>query len=418
MSTFELSVRFFLQLAFILAMCRVVGWLAGRVGQPQVVGEMIAGVLLGPSLFGLLWPEAQGWMFPKESKPILFAVAQLGLSIYMFLVGVEFDHELIRKRLRGAAAVSAAGIVVPFCLGAIAAVALFGTGILFPPQTQWIEGALFLGAAMSITAFPMLARIIYERGLSGTSLGTLTLAAGAVDDAAAWCVLAVVLASFANNAQFALLAIGGGLAYAAFCLLALRPLIARLGRTVDRAGGMSPAMLGSVLCMVMLGSWFTDAIGIYAVFGAFLLGVAMPRGLFADELRRKLEPMTTALLLPLFFVYSGLNTRMGLLSDASLIGVTLLLLVLAIAGKGLACYVAARFHGESHRESMAIGSLMNARGLMELIILNIGLEHKLITPALFTMMVLMAITTTLMASPLFEACYGRWSRSPDRTNPV
>ncbi len=219
MSAFELSAQLFLQLAVILLACRVVGFLAQRVGQPQVVGEMVAGVVLGPSVFGALWPAAQSWMFPPESKPIILSFCQVGIALYMFLVGVEFNQELIRSRLRSAASVSLAGIATPFVLGAGAAWMLMSRAPLFAERTHPVEGMLFLGAAMSITAFPMLARIVYERGLTGTSLGTLVLAAGSIDDAAAWCVLAIVLASFQNDPWIAALAIGGGVIYTAFVLL-------------------------------------------------------------------------------------------------------------------------------------------------------------------------------------------------------
>jgi Kef-type K+ transport system membrane component KefB len=399
---FQVSVLFFLQLAVILGVCRAVGWLAARLGQPQVVGEMIAGVVMGPSVFGLFAPDLQASLFPAASKPVLFAVCQVGLAVYMFLVGVEFDAGLIRSRVRSAAAVSLSGIIVPFGLGAAAAWWLAPRFPIFSPQTGIAEGMLFMGAAMSITAFPMLARIIYERGLTGTSLGTLALAAGSLDDAAAWCVLAVVMASFAGDPSVAVLAIGGGLAYVVLVWLAGVPLFGFMARRTEARGGMTHAMLGTTLSLVMLGAWFTDAVGIYAVFGAFILGVAVPKGLFAQALHRHLEKMTTAFLLPLFFVYSGLNTRLDLLISPSLFGVTLLLLFLSVAGKGIACAAAAWLSGEPPREALAIGALMNARGLMELIILNIGLERGVITPTLFTMLVFMAVVTTLMATPAFQ----------------
>jgi Kef-type K+ transport system membrane component KefB len=402
MTPFQISVLFFLQLAVILGACRAVGWLAARLGQPQVVGEMIAGVLLGPSVFGLLAPGLQASLFPADSKPVLFAVCQIGLSVFMFLVGVEFDVGLIRSRLRSAAAVSLSGILAPFLLGAAAAWWLAPRWPIFSPQTSIGEAMLFMGAAMSITAFPTLARIIYERGLSGTSLGTLALAAGSIDDAAAWCVLAIVLASFAGDPALAVMAIGGGLAYVAVVRVVGVPLFQFMARKTEERGVLSHAMLGATLSLVMLGAWFTDTVGIYAVFGAFVLGVAVPKGFFAQALHQHLEKMTAAFLLPLFFVYSGLNTRMDLIIAPALFGVTLLLLFLAIAGKGIACAAAAWFHGEPPREALAIGALMNARGLMELIILNIGLERGIITPMLFTMLVFMAVVTTLMATPAFN----------------
>jgi Kef-type K+ transport system membrane component KefB len=410
MTNFELSILFFLQLTFILATCRVVGLIAQRLGQPQVVAEMIAGVLMGPSLFGLLFPGAQSQFFPKASLTIIYAVSQVGLVLYMFLIGIEFQVGLIRRRLRSAGSVSIAGIVTPFALGSLVAIILIKDGTYFTQGVETWEAMLFTGAAMSITAFPMLARIIYENGLTGTSLGTLALAAGSMDDAAAWCILAVVLASFTGNFVIAVSAIGGGILYAAVVLLIGRPLLRRLGNMAERNRSISPRIFSFVLMLVMLCAWVTDAIGIYAVFGAFILGIAMPRGVFAQELEHKLEPLTTNFLLPLFFVYSGLNTRIGLVDTVSMWATALVILLIACFGKGIACWLAARLNGEDNREAMAIGTLMNARGLMELILLNIGLERGVITPTLFTILVMMAIATTLMASPVFELVYRRRRR--------
>ena len=407
MSSFELSVLFFLQLAIILTVCRTVGWLAKWVGQPQVVAEMIAGVIMGPSLFGWLLPDVQAWLFPAASKGLLYAVSQVGLVLYMFLVGLEFDTTLIRNRLRSAAAVSLSGILVPFGLGCMLGYFLVRDASFFASDVVTWEAMFFVGAAMSITAFPMLARIIYERGLSGTSLGTLALAAGSIDDGAAWCVLALVLASFSGDPMIAVLAIGGGTLYAISTLTIGQRLLQRLGASAEREKGVSPTLLTITLALVMLGAWFTDRIGIYAVFGAFIMGAAMPRGRFAQEVQRQIEPLTTTFLLPLFFVYSGLNTRIALVDSLWLWGIALVVLLAACLGKGVACWAAARFSGEDNRSALAIGTLMNARGLMELIILNIGLERGMITPLLFTVMVIMAIVTTLMASPIFEWVYQR-----------
>ena len=407
MSPFDLSVLFFLQMAFILAVCRATAWGFMKIGQSRVVSEMIAGVLMGPSLMGWLFPEFSAYLFPAESKAILFSVAQLGLVLYMFLIGVEFDVELIRKRLKSAASISIAGILAPFVLGGVLAYFIAHDPALFAAKTSSLEAVLFMGAAMSITAFPMLARIIFEQGLSKTSIGTLALAAGSLDDVAAWCILAVVLASFQGNYGIALMAIGGGLAFAIVALTVVRKFMQPLGNRVQTAGVMNPDILVFTLMLVMLGAWFTDFIQIYAVFGAFIMGIAMPRGKFAEELHRLMYPLTVALLLPVFFVYSGLNTKIGLVNTPYLWGLTALVLLVAIIGKGVACYFAARFNGETHKESMAIGTLMNARGLMELIILNIGLQRGIIEPALFTIMVLMAVVTTLMATPIFERIYGK-----------
>jgi Kef-type K+ transport system membrane component KefB len=403
---FDLSVLFFFQMAFILTVCRLMGALFVRLGQSRVVSEMIAGVVMGPSLMGLLFPAFSAWLFPPESRPVLITVAQLGLVLYMFLVGTEFDLALIRARARTAAAVSLAGILAPFLLGMGLAALIADDARLFPQVTTRTQAMLFLGAAMAITAFPMLARIIVEQGLSKTSMGTLVLAAGSIDDAVAWCVLAVVLASFKNDPMIAVIAIGGGLAFAIFTLTIVRRLLVPLGARVEREQTMTQDVFLVVLLLAMLGAWFTDIIQIYAVFGAFIMGAAMPRGRFTTEIHQRLHPLTVTFLLPVFFVYSGLNTKISLVNTVELWLITLAVLLVAITGKGVACYGAARLGGESHRDAMAIGTLMNARGLMELIILNIGLQRGIIAPTLFTIMVIMAIVTTLMATPVFRWVYG------------
>ncbi len=411
MTAAQLSVAFFLQMFVILAAARVVGSFARRFGQPQVVGEMIAGVLLGPSLFGYFAPELQAHLFPKDSLKVLYVGAQLGVGLYMFLVGVDFKTELFRSRAKSAAAVSISGMVVPFGLGALLAIWLVGVPNLFSAKATTLEAMLFLGAAMAITAFPMLARIIYERGLTGTSLGTLALAAGAIDDAAAWCVLAIVLASFGDGPMVAVKAIAGGIAYGVVITTLGTKLLKPLGDMVEREGKLSNTVLGIVLMLFMLAAWMMDAIGIHAVFGGFLLGVAMPRGALTRELQKQLEPITVVLLLPIFFTFSGLNTRLDMVNSWQMLAIALVVLLAACLGKGVACWAAARATGQDNRTALAVGSLMNARGLMELIILNIGLSKGLIQAGLFSIMVLMAIVTTLMASPLFEWVYGRHARA-------
>lgn len=404
MSNHDLATLFFLQMAVILAACRLCGWVMARLGQSQVVSEMIAGVLLGPSLLGWLAPSLSAQLFPASSTPVLYVVAQIGLVLYMFVVGCEFDLGQLRQRLGAAASVSAAGIVVPFTLGALLALALVQEPGFFGQGVTPLLAMMFLGAAMSITAFPMLARIIHEQGLARTPLGTLALAAGAFDDAIAWCVLAVVLALLRQDPALAYLALGGSVAYAWVCLAWLRPLLAPLGRSVQ-ARGLQPMQLTFVLLLLVLGAWFTDYIQIYAVFGAFLMGLSMPRGALTEALQSRIEPVTRSLLLPVFFTYSGLHTQIQLVNQPALWGIAALVLLAAVAGKGVACFAAARLNGYGTREALAVGTLMNARGLMELIILNIGLQTGLITAPLFTIMVLMAIVTTLMASPIFRRLY-------------
>jgi Kef-type K+ transport system membrane component KefB len=411
MTPAQLSIAFFLQVAVILIVCRLVGTAAQKwFAQPRVVGEMVAGVLLGPSLFGLIAPDIQKFIFPPESKPVLFVIAQMGVGMYMFLVGLGFDRREFRASGRGAAAVSIAGMAAPFAVAVLIAPWLLGMGGLFTPKVTQLEATLFMGAAIAITAFPMLARIIHERGLTGTSMGTLSLSAGAIDDAGAWILIALVLASFGDGPMVAVLAIGGGIGFAIFMIWVAPQLLARLGPAAEAAKGIDHNLLAISLILFMLSAWAMDAIGIHAVFGGFLLGTAMPRGAFADGLREKLEPVVVVLLLPFFFTYSGLHTELALVTNPELLVVTLAILAASILAKGGACYVAARITGQDHASAMGIGALMNARGLMELIVINIGLQRGIIGPPLFAMLVLMAIVTTLMASPLFEAVYGRAAR--------
>ena len=407
----DFSVHFFLQLALILLTCRIVGW-AGRrfLAQPQVVGEMIAGVFLGPSLLGLFLPELQAAVFPKEMKNVLYAGSQLGVGLYMFLVGTTLRLDHFQTKARSAMGVSMAGIAAPFLIAWLITPLLLGVPGLFAQGISTANATLFMGACIALTAFPMLARIINERGLADTSLGTLTLTAGAFDDAASWCVLALVLAAFGAGPGVAVLAIGGGLLYAAFIMLFGRRLLAPLGRIVEREGEMSMTVLGVTMALFCLSAFVMDAVGIHAIFGGFILGAVMPRGRFAAELKKKVEPLAVVLLLPMFFTYSGLNTRLDMINSAELLLIAAGVLLASVLAKFGACYLAARLAGEDSRTALGIGALMNSRGLMELIIINIGLQKGIIGPALFSMLVLMAIVTTMMASPLFEIVYGRQAR--------
>jgi len=420
MNNLQLAIHFFLQLAVILLFCRIVGAIALRFGQPQVVAEMMAGVMLGPSLFGLLAPQAQAWLFPwdasqttRDTQSYLFPASQLGLALYMFVVGMEFRVDIIRKKLKSSIAVSAAGMIAPFILGAGLAWVFFHHTKLFPERTSLTEAMLFLGASMCITAFPMLARIIHFKKLNGTTMGTVAIGAGAIDDATAWCLLAVVLASFDNDFSHAVLNIGGGIAYVSVVLLLVRPVLDRLELWLQKDGALTEAGLVVGLALMALGAWFTDLIGLHAVFGAFVMGAAMPRGVVTRDLIARIQPLTVALLLPLFFTYSGLNTKIGLLNSGFLWLMCGAVLVAAILGKGVACWLAARWTGISNREALGIGTLMNARGLMELIIINIGLQRGVISEGLFAVLVIMAVVTTLMASPIFERLVGTGNYQPE-----
>ena len=410
MTPAELSVVFFLELFVIVAAARAVGWLGKRfLGQPQVVGEMIAGVLLGPSLFGLIAPDLQVQLFPKDTKGVLYVGAQLGVGLYMFLVGLGFDRSHFRSNVRSASAVSLSGMAAPFLIAMLLTPWLMSLG-LFSPRLGLAQATLFTGACISITAFPMLARIIHERGLSKSPLGSLSLSAGAIDDAGAWTVLAVVLATFGAGPGVAVKAIVGAIAFAVLVLGFGPKLLAPLGVAAEKANGVSQGLLATVLMLFLLAAFTMDWVGMHAVFGGFLLGTAMPRGVLTRELRTKLEPFTVVLLLPMFFTFSGLNTQLNMVATPSLLLVALAILAASILAKGGACWAAARLTGQDNATALGIGALMNARGLMELIIINIGLQRGLIGVELFSMLVLMAVVTTLMASPLFEVVYGRKAR--------
>ncbi len=416
MTIAQLSVIFFLQMFFILATCGLVGWLGRNyLHQPQVVGEMIAGVILGPSLFGLLTPEIQKLVFPPETKGVLYVGAQLGVGLYMFLVGLGFRSDHFRSNVHKAAAVSISGMAAPFVVALLIAPWLMTVPGLFSESASRFDATLFMGAAIAITAFPMLARIIHERGLSHTSLGTLSLSAGAIDDAAAWCILAIVLASFGAGAGVAITAIVGGAVFATVVIVLGPKLLAPLGRLAERDQAigrpLSPTLLSITLMLFMLSAFTADAIGLHAVFGGFLLGTVMPRGALSEQVKRLLEPFTVVLLLPMFFTYSGLNTQLTMVNNVQLLLIAGVVLTGSILAKFGACWAAARLCGQDNRTALGVGALMNARGLMELIIINIGLQAGVIGPALFSMLVMMAIVTTLMASPLFELVYGRRARA-------
>ena len=419
MNNLDLAIHFFLQLAVILVFCRLVGLVAVKFGQPQVVAEMIAGVLLGPSLFGLLMPETQAWLFPwdksqtaRDTQSYLFPVSQLGLALYMFIVGMEFRVDIIRHRLKSSIAVSLAGMAAPCGLGALLAWFVHGHPELglFPADVPLGSAMIFLGACLCITAFPMLARIIHFKGLAGTTMGTVAIGAGAIDDAMAWLLLAVVLAKLENDWSHAWLNIGGAVGFVLVAFVIIKPLLARAERWLIKEGSLTETGFVTGLALMCLGAWWTDYIQLHAVFGAFVMGAVMPRAVMSRDLISRIQPLAVALLLPLFFTYSGLNTKIGLINTPTLWMVCGAVLVAAILGKGVACYLAARATGIPNREALGIGTLMNARGLMELIIINIGFQKGIISEGLFATLVVMAVITTLMASPLFEFLVGRRPR--------
>jgi len=398
MTPVELAPRFFLAVVVILLVCRGVSWLLGRVGQPPVVGEMVAGVLLGPSLLGLFLPGVQESLFPDDLRPVLFVVGQVGLVLLMFHAGYAFTARRSDGLARTAAAVSLAGVTGPLVLGVALVLLAAGHVPLQPDGVPVGVVAAFVGVALAITAFPMLARIITERGQAGTRHGTIALASGAVDDVVAWVLLAVVLAVATGSPGPALVTVGGALVFVAVVVFVARPGMRRLMGSPRVDDGAR--LLGTVAALFGA-AWFTDEIGLYAVFGAFALGLAVPRVPAADRVVGSLTPVT-GVLVPLFFTYSGLNTQFGLFTDPTVLLFAVACVVVAVAGKFGACWAAARRRGEPQGVALRVASLMNARGLMQLIALNIGLEAGIVGPALFTVLVLVALVTTVMTSPLLS----------------
>lgn len=397
MSPSEAAPMFFLAVVVILVVVRLVCLAAVRLGQPPVVGEMVAGVLLGPSLFGLLLPHVQAALFPDGIRSLLYVGGQIGLVIYMFGAGYEFNLGSIAKSRKSVAAISSAGTLVPLALGI--GVAVLGTSWagIGKAGVSPVTSAAFVGVAVAITAFPMMVRIITERGIAATKFGSLALACGALDDVLAWLLLAVVLGMHAGSAGPVALALGGGLLFALTVFLVGRRLLARMMGS-DRVS-VDQRVLVTALTL-FAAAWFTDTVGLYAVFGAFTVGVAFPRGEASDAVLAKIMPIGRIVFVPLFFTYSGLNTRFALLADPKLLAFALVTVVAAIVGKLGASWSAARLAGEPPAIATRVGVLVNARGLMQLIALNVGLAAGIVSPALFTVLVLVALVTTIMTAPL------------------
>ena len=414
MSTTDMAPRFFIAVAAILLFCRLVSWAVGRIGQPPVVGEMIAGVLLGPSLLGLVWPSLENELFPAALKPVFYVAGQIGLVAFMFQTGHEFRSHLNRGIGRTAAAVSSAGIAVPLLLGVgITVVARGHVGIFVGGVSTGVTEA-FVGVALAITAFPMLARIITERGLSGTRYGNLSLASGAIDDVVAWCLLAGVLSVASGKARPILVAVLGAVLFAVFVVYVARPV---LDRVVRWASLPDEARILAAVAVLFAAAWFTDEIGLYSVFGAFCVGLVMPRGPAGERAVTTISVSNRIVFLPMFFVYSGLNTKFALLSNRPLLVFSVAAIVVAVVGKFAACTAAARLRGEDSGVSVRLGALMNARGLMQLIALNVGLAAGIVNSELFTALVLVAIVTTFMASPIL-GWLDRRAPLPDEPVPV
>jgi Kef-type K+ transport system membrane component KefB/nucleotide-binding universal stress UspA family protein len=405
--------RFIAQVVVIIAASRLVGLGTRWLRQPMVIAEITAGILLGPSLLGWLLPEVTASLFEASSLGILKIVSQLGLILFMFLIGLELDPELLRGRGRASVAISHTSIVVPFVLGCLLALYLYPR--YSDPSVSFVAFALFMGAAMSITAFPVLARILSERGLLRTRVGSVTIACAAVDDVTAWCILAFVVAvARATGIGGAVVTTVVALAYIAGMILLVRPLLVRIAARVATREAMTQNHVAVVLMMLFVSSWIAELIGIHALFGAFLFGAILPKGQgFTHALLEKLEDLVLVALLPLFFAYSGLRTEIGLLDSADAWMVCGLVILVACAGKFGGSAIAARLTGLSWRESSALGILMNTRGLMELIVLNIGLDLGVISPLIFSMMVLMALFTTFITTPLLQRIYSDEELSQD-----
>ncbi|RAY16153.1 cation/H(+) antiporter [Actinomadura craniellae] len=399
-------VRLLVAAALIVAVCRLAGAVAGALGQPPVLGEIATGILLGPSVLGALWPGGTAWLLPDPVLSHLGVLAQLGVILFVFLAGLEIDLRSLRGRRRLALVVSHVSIAVPLLLGVAVALAVHSR--FAPPGVASMPFALFMGVAMSVTALPVMARILMDAGLHRSRLGTLALTCALVDDLTAWCLLAVVIALVAaGGAAGVLTTIALSAGFAAAVLYGVRPLARRFGDAEPAA----PVVLGGVL----LAAACTDWIGVHAIFGAFLLGLALPADTaLARRVRELAGGVTMVLLLPLFFAYSGLRTDLSLLgTDPVLWGWCALILLVAVAGKLGGASVAARGLGVSPRESLRIGALMNCRGLTEIVVLNIGLDLGVIGPELFTILVVMALVSTAMAAPIVRGARGAEERAPD-----
>jgi len=395
-----------LQIIVILLTARLIGYLFRLIHQPQVMGEMIAGILLGPSLLGWISPKFSAILFPVDSLNSLNAISQLGLILFMFLVGLELDVTSIRKNGGKALLISHTSIIFPFFLGTLLALILYPQ--LSNDSVSFLIFAIFIGTAMSITAFPVLARILSERKLINTPMGSISLACAAIDDVTGWILLAivVVMARSSEMDSNILWTIFGLFIFVVLVLIVFRPIFKKLGSKFEKTGKISHDLLAILFIFLLLSSWVTEELGVHALFGAFVIGVAMPKdNKFVHAITEKINDLAVVLFLPIFFALIGLQTRINLIDSPELWLFVILIIFVAIAGKFGGATVAARVSGMSWRDSGSVGILMNTRGLMELVLLNIGLEIGVISPALFSMLILMTITTTFMTAPILEWIY-------------
>jgi Kef-type K+ transport system membrane component KefB len=390
------------QIVTIIVVARIFGWISTRIGQPTVVGEMIAGIVLGPSLIGMYFPEFSAVLFPAQSLGNLQFLSQVGLILFMYIVGMELDLNVLRNKAHDAVVVSHASIVIPFALGT--GLAYFIYDQFAPPDIQFSSFALFSGIAMSVTAFPVLARIVQERGIQKTKLGTIVITCAAADDITAWCILAAVIAivkagSFVSAGYTLILAIS----YVLLMIRVIRPFLKRIGELHTSRENLSKPIVAIFFLILIGSSYITEVIGIHALFGAFMAGAIMPENTkFRSIFIEKIEDVALVLLLPLFFVFTGLRTQIGLLNDPYLWSITGLIILVAITGKFVGSTIAAKFVGQNWKDSLSIGALMNTRGLMELVVLNIGYDLGVLGPEIFAMMVIMALLTTFMTGPALD----------------
>lgn len=391
-----------IQIIAVLLTVRVFGFLFKYIGQPGVIGEIVAGIVLGPSLLGYFFPDAFQFLFPTESLTNLGLLSQMGLVLFMFVIGMELDFNVIRNKINETLVISHAGILVPFFLGIVASFWIYEE--YASTLTSFIPFALFIGISMSITAFPVLARIIQERNMTKKPIGILAIASAANDDVTAWCLLAVVIAiAKAGTFASALYTIGLTVTYILIMFLAIRPFLKKVGAVYANKEVINKSFVAFILLILIISSTITEIIGIHALFGAFMAGVVMPSNLgFRKVMMEKVEDIALVFFLPLFFAFTGLRTEIGLINTPELWGVCLLLVTVAIVGKLGGCAIASRLVGEPWKDSLIIGTLMNTRGLMELVALNIGYEMGVLPPSIFVILVIMALVTTFMTTPLLH----------------
>lgn len=390
------------QILTIIFVARIFGWICGKIGQPTVIGEMIAGIVLGPSLVGMYFPEFSGMLFPQESLGNLQFISQIGLILFMYIVGMELDLKVLRNKAHDAVVISHASIIFPFFLGSVLAYFIYAE--FAPAGTQFTAFALFIGIAMSITAFPVLARIVQERGIHKSRLGTIVITCAAADDITAWCILAAVIAitkagSFGSSVFVIILAV----IYVLMMIKLVKPFLKRVADSHGGTSHLSKPIIAIFFLTLVISSYLTEIIGIHALFGAFMAGAIMPENAkFRNIFIQKVEDVALVLFLPLFFVFTGLRTQIGLLDDPYLWKMTGVIILVAIVGKFVGSALAAKFVGQNWKNSLSIGALMNTRGLMELVVLNIGYDLGVLGPEIFAMMVIMALVTTFMTGPALD----------------